>query len=240
MVINDQPNMHMHALIFHAVRTHHAGRPKVISNHQISQTPAIFGAYSTLPLTPPRHYCHYLIVDPSIPGLMDVRWPTLVTKTYPNYTRSLRVGSLLHFGITVSGHRISIGVIKSTGGSHWALIHFMFSGHALLSGYAWNWSCYWSCLLSIETSCVTSFMDCIGYFFLCGYYSIMHVCMAMVEPVILHPPFIPFFTVQALHHLDRAVGGWKPAFIVGIGTELGESIVYNGFRKHTNTSTQLD
>lgn len=50
------------------------------------------------------------------------------------------------------------------------------------------------------------------WFFLpCGCYSIMHACMAMVEPAISHPPFMPFFTVQPLHHLDRVVGGRKPA-----------------------------
>lgn len=54
-------------------------------------------------------------------------------------------------------------------------------------------------------------MDCIGSFLSCGYCSIMHACMAMVEPAILHPPFMPFFTVQPLHHLDRVVGGRKPA-----------------------------
>ena len=65
----------------------------------------------------------------------------------------------------------------------------------------------------------------------------MHACRAMVEPAILHPPFMPFFTVQPLHHLDRVVGGPKACIIVGVGIE---SIVYIGFRKHTNTSTQLD
>ena len=145
----------------------HAGRPRVISNHQITQTPAtipaILGAYLTLPLTPLRHYCPYL-VNPTIPELIDVRRPTLVLRPYPNYTRLQSVGSLLDFGIIISGYRISIGVAKSTGGSQWALIRSAFSGHALLSGYAWNWSCYWSCLLSIETFSVTSFMACIGSF----------------------------------------------------------------------------
>ena len=156
------------------------------------------------------HYCHYLLVDPTIPEPIDVRRPTLVPRPYPNYTRSQSVGSLLDFGIIVSGYRISIGVTKSTGGSQWALIRFAFSGHALLSGYAWNWSCYWSCLDSIETFSVTSFMDCIDSFS-CGYYSIMHACMAMVQQAIFHPPFMPFFIVQPLHHLDRVVGGRKPA-----------------------------
>ena len=215
MVINDQPNMHMHALSFPCSTDSSCrqaeGDFKSSNQSDTCNTWRIFDttSYTTLTLLP---LPHRRSKHPRTYGRRSAHACTqTVPKPYPNYTRSLRVGSLLHFGITVSGHRISIGVIKSTGGSQWALLHFAFSGHALLSGYAWNWSCYWSCLLSIETSSVTSFMDCIGYFFLCRYYSIMHACMAMVEPVILHPPFMPFFTVQALHHLGRVVGGWKPA-----------------------------
>lgn len=49
------------------------------------------------------------------------------------------------------------------------------------------------------------------WFSLHGYFSIMHACMAMVELAILYPPFMPFFTVQLLHHLDRVDGDRKPA-----------------------------
>ena len=90
------------------------------------------------------------------------------------------------YPLTVSDHYLILGssyqVIgfplafkKGTGGCQWTLIRFAFSGHAVLSGYAWNWSCYWSCPLSIETFSVTAFMDCIGSFFRCGYFQLcMH------------------------------------------------------------------
>ena len=52
MVINDQPNMHMHESSFsvwYGLILQQAG---VISNHQITRTPVILGAYLTLPPTP--------------------------------------------------------------------------------------------------------------------------------------------------------------------------------------------
>lgn len=61
----------------------------------------------------------------------------------------------------------------------------------------------------------------------------------MVEPAVLHPPFMPFFTV---YHCIIWIGllGVMSLHLVGVGMEFGEGIVYIGFRKHTNTSTQLD
>ena len=58
-------------------------------------------------------------------------------------------------------------------------------------------------------------------------------------PAILHPPFMPFFTV---YHCIIWIGLLKPkaCILVGVGIELGESIAYVAIRKHTNTSTQLD
>lgn len=76
-------------------------------------------------------------------------------------------------------------------------------------------------------------------FFLCGYCSVMHACRAMAEPAILHPSFMPFFTV---YHCIIWIGllGAESLHLVGVGLESGEGIVYIGFRKHTNTSTHLD
>ena len=59
------------------------------------------------------------------------------------------------------------------------------------------------------------------WFFLGGYCSIMHACRVMVEPAILHPPFMPFFTVyhciiwiglfeaESLHSRRHRHGTWR-------------------------------
>lgn len=91
-----------------------------------------------------------------------------------------------------------MGVTKSTGGSQSALIRFAFSGYASLARHAWNWSSYWSCLLSIETYIVTSLMDCIGFFFadivqscmhaerwLSRLFSIHHSCLSLLSTIAL-------------------------------------------------------
>ena len=61
----------------------------------------------------------------------------------------------------------------------------------------------------------------------------------MVEPAILHPPFMPFFTV---YYCITWIGllGAESLHLLGVGMEFDEGTVYIGFRKHTNTSTELD
>ena len=158
MVINDLPNMHMHESSFsvwYGLILQQAGGDFKSSNH--SYTCNTWRMFDTTATT--------LSPIPASHNLWDVSRPTLVPNLYLKPTRSQSVGSLLAFGVIDQVIGYSYGVTKSTGGSQSALIRFAFSGYALLAGYAWNWSSYWSCLLSIETYSLTSFMDCIGSFF---------------------------------------------------------------------------
>ena len=109
-----------------------------------------------------------------IPQLMGCQLADACTQPVPRpYPHTKCRITQFAFGVINQVIGYPYGVAKSTGGSQSALIRFAFSGYAFLAGDAWNWSSYWSCLLSIETYIVTSLMVCIG-FFLCGYCSLMH------------------------------------------------------------------
>ena len=141
MVINDQPNMHMHESSFpfgtDSSCRQAEGDFKSRNHSYTCNTWRIFDttSYAILTLLPLPH-CrsqHH--------RTHGRRSADACTQTVPKvHAHSQSVGSLLDFGIIVSRYRISTGVTKSTGGSQSALIRFALSGHAFQSGYAWNWS----------------------------------------------------------------------------------------------------